>query len=51
MFDPDPKALNDHGLVAPESLVTLVTDKRIFLPVENYESLTAKLDSDLTIGA
>ena len=45
-----PKGLSDHGLVAPESLVTLTTDTSVLLPVENYESLTAKLDSDFVLG-
>ena len=49
MFEPDAKALSDHGLVAPESLVTLTTDTSV-LPVEKYESLTAKLDSDFVLG-
>ena len=49
-FRPDAKALGDHGLVAPESLVTLTTDRSVLLPVENYESLTSKLDSDFVLG-
>ena len=49
-FDPCAETFGKHSLVAPEALVTLPTDDKVLVPVENYESLTMRLESDTVRG-
>ena len=50
IFEPDVESLTRCGLVAPEALVTLKSDSSVLVPVENYETLPSRMDSDLKLG-
>ena len=50
VFEPCAETFGKHTLVAPEALVTLHSDGKVLVPVENYESMTVRLESDLVLG-
>ena len=47
IFEPAVKSLSTQGVVAPESLLTLTSDKSVLIPVENYHSM---LGANLVLG-
>ena len=50
VFEPDAASMEACGVTAPEALVTLQSEGRIFVPIENYEGLEAKIESDTPLG-
>ena len=48
MFEPDGASMTAHGLVSPEPLMT--NQSRIFVLVENYDGMDARLESDTALG-
>lgn len=50
IFEPCTETFQKHSLVAPEALVTVQSDGKVFVPVENYEALTVRLESDVVLG-
>ena len=50
VFEPCAETFDRHALVAPEALVTLHSDGKILVPVENHEALTVRLESDTVLG-
>ena len=50
VFEPCAETFHRHALVAPEALVTLHSDGKVLIPVENYEALTVRLESDTVLG-
>ena len=50
VFEPDVAGKRARGLVAPESLMTIQSEGHIFVPVENYDGIDARLESDTSLG-
>ena len=50
IFEPRAEMFDRHALVAPEALVTLHSDGKVLVPVENHEALTVRLESDTVLG-
>ncbi len=50
VFEPRAETFQRNALAAPEALVTLHSDGKVLVPVENYEALTARLESDTVLG-
>ena len=50
MSEPDVTGMRTRAFVAPESLMTIQSEGRIFVPVENYDGIDARLVSDTLLG-
>ena len=50
VFEPCTETFNRHTLVAPDALVTLHSDGKVLVPIEKYEALTVRLESDTVLG-
>ena len=50
VFEPCAETFNRHTLVASEALVTLHSEGKVLVPVENYKALTVRLESDTVLG-
>ena len=49
-FEPNLDCMRAYGVSAPESLVTVHSKDHIFLPLENYEGLDARLEQNASLG-
>ena len=50
VFEPDLASMRACGVIAPESLLTMQSEGRVFVPVENYDGIDARLESDTALG-
>ena len=45
VFEPDVAGMRARGLVTPQPMMTIQSEGRIFVPVENYDGIDARLES------
>ena len=50
VFEPHIAGMSARGAVASASLVTVLSEGHVFVPVENYDGIDARLESDTGLG-
>ena len=50
VFEPDPDSLERYGLGAPESLVRVRSDGKVYIPIVNYQQKVVHLDEGMRLG-